>query len=308
MYSLQDKLVAWCDSDEPIKSMENLAYLHLVLANETEADTEYTASITINRLIVSFKSSHATVQFLGLTMALLLFGMANQAMALVQQGDRSSEVTFIQQRLQQLGYFQANITGYFGQITKEAVIRFQEAQGLTPDGIVGENTQATLERPQKANQAVVKPVQPQTNQVSIKESSEDTQPSLLQIGARGIQVSTLQESLAVAGFSSGTDGVFDAATHEAVKQFQQAKGLSVDGIVGPQTRAALPAIGGENPTPTALNLPKAAEIKDMQKRLQARGFYGGSIDGLWGPQTQAAVESAQKAYSVSIEDIPKQGF
>lgn len=286
--------------------MENLAYLHLVLANETEADTEYTASITLRRLVLSFKSTNASLQFLGLTMA-LLFSMANQAMALVKEGDRSSEVTFIQQRLQQLGYFQANITGYFGPITKEAVIRFQEAQGLTPDGIVGKSTQATLERPQTANQAVVKPVQPQTSQVSAKEK-EDTQPSLLQIGDRGTQVSALQESLAVAGFSSGTDGVFDAATHEAVKLFQQAKGLSVDGIVGAQTRAALPAIGGENPKPTALNLPKAAEIKAMQKRLQARGFYGGSIDGLWGPQTQAAVESAQKAYSVSIEDIPNQRF
>lgn len=287
--------------------MENLAYLHLVLANETEAETEYTASITIGRLIVSFKSTHATVQFLGLTMALLLFGMANQAMALVQQGDRSSEVTFIQQRLQQLGYFQANITGYFGSMTKEAVMRFQEAQGLTPDGVVGKNTQLTLEKPQAEKQAVVKPVQPQPNQVSLKENA-DPQPSLLQVGDRGIQVIALQESLAAAGFSSGRDGIFDAATYEAVKLFQQAKGLNVDGIVGAQTKAALPAIGGENPTPTAINLPKPTEVKAMQKRLQARGFYGGSIDGLWGPQTQAAVESAQKAYSVSIEDIPKQGF
>jgi len=288
--------------------METLAYLHLVLANETAADTEYTASITIRRLILSFKSTNATMQFLGLTMALLLFGMANQAMALVQEGDRSSEVTFIQQRLQQLGYFQGNITGYFGSMTKEAVIRFQEAKGLTPDGIVGTNTQATLERPQKENQAVVRPVQPKQSQVAVKVASEETQPSLLQIGDRGAQVSALQEGLAAAGFSSGTNGVFDAATYEAVKLFQQAKGLSVDGIVGAQTRAALPAIGGQNPTPTAINPPKPAQIKAMQKRLQVRGFYGGSIDGLWGPQTQAAVESAQKAYSVSIEDLPNQGF
>lgn len=288
--------------------METLAYLHLVLANETAADTESTASIfTFERLILSFKSTNATMQVLGLTMALLLFGMANQALALVQFGDRSSEVTFIQQRLQQLGYFQGNITGYFGSMTKEAVIRFQEAKGLTPDGIVGKNTQASLESPQAENQATVRPVEPKSSQVTVS-ASEETQPSLLQIGDRGSQVSALQEALAAAGFSSGTNGVFDAATHEAVKLFQQAKGLSVDGIVGAQTRAALPAIGGQISTPTAINPPKPAEIKAMQKRLQARGFYGGSIDGLWGPQTQAAVESAQKAYSVSIEDLPNQGF
>jgi peptidoglycan hydrolase-like protein with peptidoglycan-binding domain len=299
--------------------METLAYLHLVLANETEADTEYTALIvTIRRRIPSFKSTHVTMQFFGLTVALLLFGMANQAMALVQEGDRSSEVTFIQQRLQQLGYFQGNITGYFGSMTKQAVMRFQEAKGLTADGMVGTNTQASLQSPQKENQAVravepresqsVKPVQPKESQASVKVASQETRPILLQIGDRGSQVTILQEGLAAAGFSSGTNGLFDAATYEAVKLFQQAKGLSVDGIVGAQTRAALPAIGGQNPTFTAINPPKPAEIKAMQKRLQVRGFYGGSIDGLWGPQTQAAVESAQKAYSVSIEDLPNHGF
>lgn len=289
--------------------METLAYLHLVLANETAADTEYTTSLNLERPWLAFKlSSHATMQFLALTMALLLFGMANQAMALVQEGDRSSEVTFIQQRLQQLGYFQGNITGYFGSMTKQAVIRFQEAQGITPDGIVGKNTQATLERPQPENQAAVKPVQPKPSQVAVKAASEETQPSLLQIGDRGPQVSILQEGLAAAGFSSGTNGVFDAATYEAVKLFQQARGLSVDGIVGAQTRAALPAIGGSTAAPTAVNPPKPAEIKAMQKRLQVRGFYGGAIDGLWGPQTQAAVESAQKAYSVSLDDLPNKGF
>lgn len=288
--------------------METLAYLHLVLANETAADTEYTALIyPFERRILAFKSTNATIQFFGLTVALLLFGMANQAMALVQEGDRSSDVTFIQQRLQQLGYFQGNITGYFGSMTKQAVMRFQEAKGLTADGMVGTNTQASLQSPQKENQAV-KPVQPRENQASVKAASQETRPILLQIGDRGAQVSILQEGLAAAGFSSGTNGVFDAATHEAVKQFQQAKGLSVDGIVGAQTRAALPAIGGQNPTFTAINPPKPAEIKAMQKRLQARGFYGGTIDGLWGPQTQAAVESAQKAYSVSIEDLPNHGF
>lgn len=284
--------------------METLAYLHLVLANETAADTEYTASITLWHRM-SFKSTNVTMQFFGLTVALLLFGMANQAMALVQEGDRSSEVTFIQQRLQQLGYFQGNITGYFGSMTKQAVMRFQEAKGLTGDGIVGKNTQATLESPQKENQAVTVP---RESQASVKVASQETRPTLLQIGDRGAQVSILQEGLAAAGFSSGTNGIFDAATHEAVKQFQQAKGLSIDGIVGAQTRAALPAIGGQNPTSAPINPPKPAQIKAMQKRLQARGFYGGTIDGLWGPQTQAAVESAQKAYSVSIEDLPNHGF
>lgn len=285
--------------------METLAYLHLVLANETEA-LEYTASSPFGRSLVAFKSSSATMQILCLTMALVLFGMANQAMALVQPGERSSEVTFLQQRLQQLGYFQGNITGYYGSLTKQAVLRFQEAKGLTPDGLVGVNTQAALQAKQTASAPVVTPSTPvaASPPVAVK---EDTNP-ILQIGDRSSQVSMLQESLAAAGFSAGTNGIFDEATQEAVKQFQQAKGLSVDGIVGKQTRAALPAVGGANPTGTAINPPKPEEIKAMQQRLQARGFYGGSIDGVWGPRTQAAVAAAQKAYSVSIDALPNHGF
>jgi len=40
---------------------------------------------------------------------------------------------------------------------------------------------------------------------------------------------------------SDITGSFDATTEQAVKDFQQGAGLTVDGIVGPQTWQALPA-------------------------------------------------------------------
>lgn len=53
-------------------------------------------------------------------------------------------------------------------------------------------------------------------------------------------IAELQRALTTAGYDSGTpDGTFGQNTEEAVVAFQQANGLSPDGIVGPETAAAL---------------------------------------------------------------------
>lgn len=66
--------------------------------------------------------------------------------------------------------------------------------------------------------------------------------SSLQTGSRGPTVATLQAKLNAAVTPSPKlvpDGVFGAKTAQAVKSFQQRKGLKVDGVVGPMTSAAL---------------------------------------------------------------------
>jgi peptidoglycan hydrolase-like protein with peptidoglycan-binding domain len=235
--------------------------------------------------------------------------MAHQALAVVQEGDRGSQVTVLQQRLQQLGYFKSTVTGYFGSLTKEAVIQFQQAKGLLADGVVGKNTETLLGEPVKSN------VQP------VKQPVKEPSNGVWRLGDRGQQISAIQESLAVAGFSGGSSGIFDQATQEAVRRFQQAKGLTADGIVGPQTMAALPAIGGSAPLPasgrltsrldtnwTDIRTTSRINVRAIQSRLQSQGFYSGPIDGLWGPKTQAAVEAAQRAYRVSADDLKNGGF
>lgn len=63
----------------------------------------------------------------------------------------------------------------------------------------------------------------------------------LKLGAVGSDVRTLQRILRARGFgtSVSVSGVFDGATDSAVRAFQRAGGLEVDGIVGPRTRPAL---------------------------------------------------------------------
>lgn len=78
-------------------------------------------------------------------MIVLMLWNSGGANALSQYGSRGSEVTQIQQRLQELGYDPGEADGIFGAKTKEAVIAFQKAQGLDADGIVGKNTLAALE-------------------------------------------------------------------------------------------------------------------------------------------------------------------
>lgn len=65
-------------------------------------------------------------------------------------------------------------------------------------------------------------------------------PGTVRIGDRGEQVATVQRLLAAAGYDPGTiDGVAGPLFDAAVKAFQKANGLDVDGVVGPKTLAAL---------------------------------------------------------------------
>lgn len=66
------------------------------------------------------------------------------------------------------------------------------------------------------------------------------QTSVLKKGSSGQQVKQLQQKLNAAGFNCGTvDGIFGTNTYNAVRKFQESKGLKVDGIVGSQTAKAL---------------------------------------------------------------------
>lgn len=69
-----------------------------------------------------------------------------------------------------------------------------------------------------------------------------TRDRMLRRGHRGEDVRWVQRRLQMHAFQPGpADGVFGKRTDAAVRAFQTAKKLEIDGIVGPQTRKALAA-------------------------------------------------------------------
>ncbi|NEP58959.1 MAG: SH3 domain-containing protein [Symploca sp. SIO2G7] len=63
----------------------------------------------------------------------------------LRRGSRSQTVVILQQNLKNRGIYDGPITGYYGNLTEAAVIKFQRAQGITVDGITGPQTWKFLE-------------------------------------------------------------------------------------------------------------------------------------------------------------------
>lgn len=210
-----------------------------------------------------------------LTIALMIGSITLEVQGL-EMGEDGPEVRELQQQLQNWGYFNLQPTGLFREATRDAVIRFQQDQGLIPDGIVGAETWSRLR-------------------------SGGTEGSSLRLGDRGPEVSQLQAQLKAAGFYDGpVTGVYGELTLEAVKVYQQAQGLTPDGIYGSRTQARLE---GRSPVDQSLSLRSDPQVLELQRRLKARGFYEGPLDGILGPQTQEAISRAQERYGISPEDI-----
>jgi murein L,D-transpeptidase YcbB/YkuD len=129
----------------------------------------------------------------------------------------------------------------------------------------------------------------------------------LSIGATGPDVRRLQRLLVeIKSLSFGQiDGSFGANTESAVKDFQAGNGLTVDGIVGPQTWSKLPADPG---TPTLSEGATGTAVSALQKGLKSYSTQNpaadpGPIDGVFGPRTAAAVRAYQSDRGVSVDGI-----
>lgn len=70
---------------------------------------------------------------------------SSTASSVLKLGMENDAVQEMQSKLKSLGLLKANATGYFGSLTKDAVISFQKSKKLTPDGIAGPATLSALQ-------------------------------------------------------------------------------------------------------------------------------------------------------------------
>ena len=151
--------------------------------------------------------------------------------ATVRAGDHGTAVLHVQQRLITLGYLPHGADdGAFGGQTQAAVQRFQAFRKIAADGVVGPGTWAELGKSPAPELATA--------------PGPDKLPtSVLRSGDHGPDVVVLQRKLSGSGIRGArgiaVNGIFSEQTEIAVRNYQKAEGLPVDGIVGPATWAQL---------------------------------------------------------------------
>jgi len=120
-------------------------------------------------------------------------------------------------------------------------------------------------------------------------------------GSTGNEVRQIQRALKNQGYYTGSvDGIFGSATEAAVRKFQAAKGLTVDGIAGAETLGAL-GVGG-----TASSFRRGSTgsgVRQIQQKLRNWGYYNGSVDGIYGSATETAVKNFQSRNGLSSDGI-----
>ena len=185
--------------------------------------------------------------------------------------------------------------------------------------------------------ATLPPTTAPTNAPSVTAtpSSTSSGSSTLKMGSTGSDVKRLQQRLKDLGYLTGSaDGDFGAATEQAVRDFQAANGLSVDGKAGTRTIEKLYSSSAKKKTSSSSSSSSSSgsssssssssasssytngktdiylqlgssgsQVKILQNRLIVLGYLSGTADGEFAETTQAAVIAFQERNSIYADGI-----
>jgi peptidoglycan hydrolase-like protein with peptidoglycan-binding domain len=115
------------------------------------------------------------------------------------------------------------------------------------------------------------------------------------------RVAAVQVALHERGLYDGTiDGVDGPTTRRGLVDLQRRAGLIADGIVGPQTIAALGGTPGSRARPLSLGA-KGFDVAALQFALAWHGFPCGWFDGRFGSHTDAALRRFQRWAGIAVD-------
>ena len=261
-------------------------------ANETY-DTETRSALEsfqqANGLDVTGAADEATSQRLFDSAALsrkdylTRFSNAYAQMDPLAEGSSSNDVLVMQRRLKDYGFYAPNPTGSFDSATRRAVERFQMVNGLQVTGV--------------ADGAML---------MRLMADSPITWPAFLAEmsagdGDAGLNVYALQKQLSRLGYFTGVcTASYGELTQQAVRLFQQDNGLQPTGQADANTWALIYSGTAKSPKrDDALQFGDFGdEIRALQERLNALGFFDQEIDGNFGYTTETAVRLFQMASSL----------
>lgn len=198
----------------------------------------------------------------------ILYAACYRPLSYNMKGD---DVSRLQTRLIELGYYHGKVSGNYLDGTRAAVTNLQKDNGLPETGKADIETlelifSDALSLPSPAPSATPAPDASVTPSASVTPGAEKTPAPAygkkLSYGSQGNGVKTMQERLKAIGFfpeKQKTTTGFYKVTLAAVKAFQKQNGLNADGIVDEATWNAIFAEDyvpvGATPKPTAAPTP-----------------------------------------------------
>lgn len=218
------------------------------------------------------------------------------------------------------------VDGVFGESTENAVLAYQEAFDLTPDGLVGKDTWYSIQRSYNA----VKRLNDLASEGLKRQDVDALFNSFLELGDTGAEVLELQYLLSLVSEYNNeipplsVDGIFGEGTEDAVRAFQRASGLAVTGQVELRDWEQLyrEYIGILNTLPQGYFDGITVPYGGMVLRLGSQGenvtylqeylnFISNtyneipkvSVDGVFGPSTQRAVLAYKEIFGLGNQGI-----
>jgi N-acetylmuramoyl-L-alanine amidase len=137
----------------------------------------------------------------------------------------------------------------------------------------------------------------------------DQPVALYRLGDRGAAVRSIRALLQASGdlapSNLQTSEVYDQEVADAVRAFQQRRGLMVDGVLGPQTHIALDGAHWKLGDRILSHIPghmlQGDDVAELQERLLSLGFTPDRVDGIFGTNTEHAVRRFQGGVGLAVD-------